>query len=79
MGVAAAHCKLDSMVANFMKVLCSQEIYRYVSKFLTALWSAQAIPNCYCFFNRYALMEMGHDNQDLPMGMLSELHLKRCK
>ncbi|KAH7680639.1 poly [ADP-ribose] polymerase protein [Dioscorea alata] len=55
MGVAAAHCKLDSMVANFMKVLCSQEIYRY------------------------ALMEMGHDNPDLPMGMLSELHLKRCE
>lgn len=29
LGVAAAHCKLDPMVANFMKVLCSQEIYRY--------------------------------------------------
>ncbi|KAM0939701.1 putative NAD(+) ADP-ribosyltransferase [Dioscorea sansibarensis] len=55
MGVAAAHCKLDSMVANFMKVLCSQEIYRY------------------------ALMEMGHDNPDCPMGVLSELHLKRCE
>ena len=78
MGVAAAHCKLDSMVANFMKVLCSQEIYRYVS----------IIPNCIVVdmrylaaivLNRYALMEMGHDNPDCPMGMLSELHLKRCK
>ncbi|KAJ0976738.1 hypothetical protein J5N97_012212 [Dioscorea zingiberensis] len=55
MGVAAAHCKLDSLVANFMKVLCSQEIYRY------------------------AMMEMGHDSPDLPMGMLSESHLKRCE
>lgn len=31
LGVAAAHCKLDPLVANFMKVLCSQEIYRYAS------------------------------------------------
>lgn len=29
LGSAAAHSKLDSSVANFMKVLCSQEIYRY--------------------------------------------------
>ncbi|RWV99595.1 hypothetical protein BHE74_00022981 [Ensete ventricosum] len=28
LGVAAAHCKLEPLVANFMKVLCSQEIYR---------------------------------------------------
>ncbi|KAF5931139.1 hypothetical protein HYC85_032012, partial [Camellia sinensis] len=28
-GVAVAHCKLDPFVANFMKVLCSQEIYRF--------------------------------------------------
>uniref|UniRef100_A0A7N0U785 Poly [ADP-ribose] polymerase n=1 Tax=Kalanchoe fedtschenkoi TaxID=63787 RepID=A0A7N0U785_KALFE len=55
LGVAAAHCKLEPLVANFMKVLCSQEIYRY------------------------ALMEMGLDSPDLPMGMLSELHLKRCE
>ncbi|KAE8700212.1 Poly polymerase 3 [Hibiscus syriacus] len=29
LGVAAAHCKLEPMVANFMKVLCSREIYKY--------------------------------------------------
>ncbi|XP_031400623.1 protein ADP-ribosyltransferase PARP3 isoform X2 [Punica granatum] len=29
LGAAAAHSKLEPMVANFMKVLCSQEIYRY--------------------------------------------------
>lgn len=29
LGVAAAHCKLDSFVANFIKVLCGQEIYKY--------------------------------------------------
>lgn len=28
LGVAAAHCKLEPLVAKFMKVLCSQEIYR---------------------------------------------------
>ncbi|XWS71478.1 hypothetical protein CRYUN_Cryun03dG0141300 [Craigia yunnanensis] len=29
LGIAAAHCKLEPSVANFMKVLCSQEIYKY--------------------------------------------------
>ncbi|KAK6926582.1 WGR domain, partial [Dillenia turbinata] len=28
-GDAVAHCKLDPQVANFMKVLCSQDVYRY--------------------------------------------------
>ncbi|OMO89151.1 hypothetical protein COLO4_19902 [Corchorus olitorius] len=55
LGVAAAHCKLEPLVANFMKVLCSQEIYKY------------------------ALMEMDLDAPDLPMGMLSNVHLKRCE
>ncbi|WOG94510.1 hypothetical protein DCAR_0313806 [Daucus carota subsp. sativus] len=55
LGVAAAHCKLDPMVASFMKVLCSQEIYRY------------------------ALMELGMDSPDLPIGMLSEVHLQICE
>ncbi|KAK9170425.1 hypothetical protein Syun_002565 [Stephania yunnanensis] len=55
LGVAAAHCKLESRVANFMKILCGQEIYKY------------------------ALMEMGLDSPDLPMGMLSDFHLKRCE
>ncbi|XP_068309700.1 protein ADP-ribosyltransferase PARP3, partial [Pyrus communis] len=55
LGVAATHCKLEPMVANFMKVLCSQEIYKY------------------------ALMEMGYDAPELPMGMLSVVHLKRCE
>lgn len=31
LGVASAHCKLDSFVANFIKVLCGQEIYKYRS------------------------------------------------
>ncbi|XVE79270.1 hypothetical protein DITRI_Ditri14bG0044300 [Diplodiscus trichospermus] len=55
LGVAAAHSKLEPLVANFMKVLCSQEIYKY------------------------ALMEMDLDTPDLPMGMLSTVHLKRCE
>ncbi|KAK9726991.1 hypothetical protein RND81_05G250700 [Saponaria officinalis] len=55
LGSAAAHCKLDPMVANFMKVLCSQEIYRY------------------------ALMEMALDSPDLPVGMVTDLHIKRCE
>ncbi|KAL2899474.1 Poly [ADP-ribose] polymerase 3, partial [Bienertia sinuspersici] len=29
LGAAAAHSKLDPVTANFMKILCSQEIYRY--------------------------------------------------
>ncbi|XVF05188.1 hypothetical protein REPUB_Repub05bG0150200 [Reevesia pubescens] len=53
--VAAAHSKLGPLVANFMKVLCSREIYKY------------------------ALMEMNLDAPDLPMGMLSNVHLKRCE
>ncbi|KAI3450704.1 hypothetical protein Pfo_007369 [Paulownia fortunei] len=55
LGVAAAHCKLDPKVANFMKILCSQEIYRY------------------------ALMEMGLDFPDLPLGMVTDIHLKRSQ
>nr|GMD20526.1 poly [ADP-ribose] polymerase 3 [Ipomoea batatas] len=55
LGVAAAHSKLDPMVANFMKILCSQEIYRY------------------------ALMEMGYDYPEIPIGMLSDVHLERCE
>lgn len=31
LGVAVTHSKLNPMVANFMKVLCSQEIYRFNS------------------------------------------------
>ncbi|XP_057455993.1 protein ADP-ribosyltransferase PARP3 [Lotus japonicus] len=55
LGIAATHCKLEPMVANFMKVLCSQGIYKY------------------------ALMEMGYDSPDLPIGMVTNLHLKRCE
>ncbi|KAL1188616.1 Protein ADP-ribosyltransferase PARP3 [Cardamine amara subsp. amara] len=55
LGVAAAHCKLDSFVANFIKLLCGQEIYKY------------------------ALMELGLDLPDLPIGMLTDIHLKRCE
>ncbi len=28
LGAVATHCQLDPMVANLMKVLCGQEIYR---------------------------------------------------
>lgn len=28
LGVASVHSKLEPVVANFMKVLCSQEIYK---------------------------------------------------
>ncbi|XP_074289208.1 protein ADP-ribosyltransferase PARP3 [Silene latifolia] len=55
LGTAALHCKLDPLVAKFMKVLCSQEIYRY------------------------ALMEMALDSPDLPVGMVTDLHIKRCE
>ncbi|XP_065868519.1 protein ADP-ribosyltransferase PARP3 isoform X2 [Euphorbia lathyris] len=55
LGAAVSHCKLAPKIANFMKIFCSQEIYRY------------------------ALMEMGLDPPDLPMGMLSNIHLKRCE
>ncbi|XP_010326979.1 protein ADP-ribosyltransferase PARP3-like isoform X2 [Solanum lycopersicum] len=55
LGSAAAHSKLDSVVANFMKVLCSQEIYRY------------------------ALMELVHDSPEIPIGMLTNFHLRRCE
>ncbi|KAJ6386169.1 hypothetical protein OIU77_029185 [Salix suchowensis] len=53
--VAAAHSSLEPKIAYFMKILCSQEIYKY------------------------AMMEMGLDSPDLPMGMLSDLHLERCE
>ncbi|KAI4334250.1 hypothetical protein L6164_018962 [Bauhinia variegata] len=55
LGIAVTHCKLEPQVANFMKVFCSQEIYKY------------------------ALMEMGYDSLDLPIGMVTNLHLKRCE
>lgn len=29
LGVAVTHCKLEPLAANFMKILCSQEIYKY--------------------------------------------------
>ncbi|KAK1398596.1 hypothetical protein POM88_008459 [Heracleum sosnowskyi] len=48
LGIAAAHCMLDPMVADFMKV-CSH------------------------------LMDMGMDAPDLPMGMLSDVHLQKCE
>ncbi|CAN0900479.1 Protein ADP-ribosyltransferase PARP3 [Linum grandiflorum] len=53
LGAASLHSSLEPKVANFMKSLCSQEIYRY------------------------ALMEMDMDSPDLPVGMLSDIHLKR--
>ncbi|KAK9999574.1 hypothetical protein SO802_019177 [Lithocarpus litseifolius] len=59
LGVAVTHCKLEPLVANFMKVLCSQEIYKYD-------------------FDLYA-DEIGHDPPDLPIGMVTDFHLKRCE
>lgn len=32
--VAVTHCKLDPLVANFMRVLCSREIYKWVIRML---------------------------------------------
>ncbi|XP_038681115.1 protein ADP-ribosyltransferase PARP3 isoform X1 [Tripterygium wilfordii] len=55
LGVVAAHCKLEPMITKFIKVLCSQEIYKY------------------------ALTEMGLDSPDLPIGMLTDVHLNRCE
>ncbi|XP_078435135.1 poly ADP-ribose polymerase 3 [Wolffia australiana] len=55
LGSAAAHCKLPPLAANLMKVLCSQEIYRY------------------------ALVEAGLDAPEFPVGIVTELHLKRCE
>ncbi|CAI9105611.1 OLC1v1004573C1 [Oldenlandia corymbosa var. corymbosa] len=55
LGVAAAHSKLDPMVASFMKVLCGQEIYRY------------------------ALMELALDYAEFPVGMVTDVHLRRCE
>ncbi|KAL5976359.1 Poly [ADP-ribose] polymerase 3 [Asimina triloba] len=48
LGVAAAHCKLEPLVANFMKVLCGQEIYKWVhylgtSTFNPAVFMAAAV------------------------------------
>ncbi|KAG8371172.1 hypothetical protein BUALT_Bualt13G0059400 [Buddleja alternifolia] len=55
LGIAGAHCKLEQNVANLMKVLCSQEIYRY------------------------ALMDLGLDIPDIPLGMVTDIHLRRCE
>ncbi|XP_030505783.2 protein ADP-ribosyltransferase PARP3 [Cannabis sativa] len=55
LGIAVTHCRLEPLVANLMKVMCSQEIYKY------------------------AFMEMGLDSPDLPIGMVTDLHLKRCE
>ncbi|KAG5515769.1 hypothetical protein RHGRI_036725 [Rhododendron griersonianum] len=54
-GPAAVHCKLDPYVTSLMKVLCSQDTYRY------------------------AMMEMALDTPDLPLAMLTDVHLKRCE
>lgn len=37
---------------------------------------ANAMCRLYC---RYAMMEMGLDFPELPLGMVTETHLKRCK
>ncbi|KAF7121355.1 hypothetical protein RHSIM_Rhsim13G0110500 [Rhododendron simsii] len=54
-GPAAVHCKLNPYVTSLMKVLCSQDTYRY------------------------AMMEMALDTPDLPLAMLTDVHLKRCE
>lgn len=45
LGVAAANSKLDPVVANFMKVLCSQEVYRCSSSIKSSLLSIYARPS----------------------------------
>lgn len=53
LGVASAHCKLDSFVANFIKVLCGQEIYKYCSwhilHFYQELFSTCECSDFWCF------------------------------
>eukprot|EP01018_Ginkgo_biloba_P012770 Gb_02125 [translate_table: standard] len=55
LGIAAAHTKLDPRVTEILKLLFSQEIYRY------------------------AMTEMAIDCPDLPMVMVTDVHLKRCE
>ncbi|XP_073133427.1 protein ADP-ribosyltransferase PARP3-like [Henckelia pumila] len=47
--------KLEPKVANLLKVLCSQDIYRY------------------------ALTEIGRDVTELPLGMVTDIHLNECE
>lgn len=82
--VAAAHSSLEPKIAYFMKILCSQEIYRYdpsidSSISICFLHKFFWFRSSWFLFGRYAMMEMGLDSPDLPMGMLSDLHLERCK
>ncbi|KAM7528114.1 hypothetical protein LguiB_031524 [Lonicera macranthoides] len=82
LGIAAVHSKLGPVVAHFMKVQCSQEIYKYPSfcYYFGLVSSDFNRPMAFDKFPcRYALLEMGHDAPDLPMGMLSNLHLQRCE
>lgn len=78
LGAAVAHCKLDPFVANFMKVLCSQGIYRYnlsiIVPFSVTIWNMKI----FHISLRYALMEMGYDPPDIPTGMATTFHLKKC-
>ncbi|OVA05993.1 BRCT domain [Macleaya cordata] len=43
----------------------------FVAKFMKVLCSREIY--------KYALMEMGLDSPDIPMGMLTDFHLKRCE
>lgn len=55
LGIAAAHTKIDPRVAEVLKLLFCQEVYRF------------------------AMTEMAIDSPDLPIGMVTDYHLKRCE
>ncbi|KAK1263681.1 putative poly [ADP-ribose] polymerase 3 [Acorus gramineus] len=81
LAVLLCTASLTRSVANFMKIMCSQEIYRWAVFVLlrssTKLeWLSLRL---YVQCNRYAMMEMGVDSPELPTGMLSNFHLKRCE
>lgn len=42
-------------------------------------WFCISTTKTRCVEFRYALMEMGLDAPELPMGMLTDVHLKRCE
>lgn len=77
------HRRPEPKIAYFMKILCSREIYRHDP------YTDNSLSTCFLhnffyqrsllLFGRYAMMEKGCDSPDLPMGMLSNFHMERCK
>lgn len=60
LGAASVHCKLEPLVANFMKTLCSQEIYRHVIRNIIAtVCSPYDGLKLVCFFKKILLLGVG--------------------